>query len=129
MSGESVPASSAAAIDTPALSLTTSSLWDRISTWASENKAIVYTITGVAVVVTGAGAVYYFSDSSKINSSGPAAEEKRKSKKDRRKEKKKQEDEKKGIGLEDVEAGTNVSMSRGGQTDTKFSGCYQDRNS
>ena len=36
-----------------------SSLWDRISTWVSENKAVVYTIAGVAVVVTGAGAVYY----------------------------------------------------------------------
>ncbi|GAB1315097.1 TOM (translocase of outer membrane) complex component [Madurella fahalii] len=36
-----------------------SSLWDRISTWVSENKAIVYTIAGMAVVVTGAGAVYY----------------------------------------------------------------------
>lgn len=36
-----------------------SSLWDRISTWVSENKAIVYTIAGVAVVITGAGAVYY----------------------------------------------------------------------
>ncbi|KAK0739964.1 hypothetical protein B0T21DRAFT_284074 [Apiosordaria backusii] len=36
-----------------------SSLWDRISNWASENKGLVYTIAGVAVVVTGAGAVYY----------------------------------------------------------------------
>lgn len=36
-----------------------SSLLDRISSWVSENKAVVYTIAGVAVVVTGAGAVYY----------------------------------------------------------------------
>lgn len=36
-----------------------SSLWDRVSSWASENKAAVYTIAGVAVVVTGAGIVYY----------------------------------------------------------------------
>lgn len=36
-----------------------SSLWDRVSSWASENKAAVYTIAGVAVVVTGAGMVYY----------------------------------------------------------------------
>ncbi len=36
-----------------------SSFWDRISAWASENKAVVYTIAGVAVVVTGAGVVYY----------------------------------------------------------------------
>ena len=41
-----------------------SSLWDRISTWVSENKAVVYTIAGVAVVVTTAGAVYYVSNSS-----------------------------------------------------------------
>lgn len=39
-----------------------SSVWDRISTWASENKAVVYTIAGVAVVVTGAGVVYYLAD-------------------------------------------------------------------
>lgn len=36
-----------------------SGLWDRVSSWVSENKAVVYTIAGVAVVVTGAGAVYY----------------------------------------------------------------------
>ncbi len=41
-----------------------SSLWDRISTWVSEHKAVVYTIAGVAVVVTTAGAVYYISNSS-----------------------------------------------------------------
>jgi import receptor subunit TOM70 len=40
-----------------------SSVWDRISTWASENKAVVYTIAGVAVVVTGAGVAYYLTDS------------------------------------------------------------------
>lgn len=42
----------------------TSSAWDRISAWASENKAIVYTIAGMAVVVTGAGAVYYMNSAS-----------------------------------------------------------------
>ncbi|GAW16250.1 hypothetical protein ANO14919_056730 [Xylariales sp. No.14919] len=36
-----------------------SSVWDRLTNWASENKALVYTIAGVAVVVTGAGVVYY----------------------------------------------------------------------
>jgi import receptor subunit TOM70 len=40
-----------------------SSLWDRITTWASENKAVVYTVAGVAVVVTGAGVAYYLTDS------------------------------------------------------------------
>ena len=37
----------------------TSSVLDRISSWVSENKAVVYTIAGIAIVVTGAGAVYY----------------------------------------------------------------------
>lgn len=40
-----------------------STVWDRISSWASENKAVVYTIAGVAVVVTGAGVAYYLIDS------------------------------------------------------------------
>jgi len=40
-----------------------SSVWDRITTWASENKAVVYTIAGVAIVVTGAGVAYYLTDS------------------------------------------------------------------
>jgi len=40
-----------------------SSVWDRISTWASENKAVVYTIAGVAIVVSGAGVAYYLTDS------------------------------------------------------------------
>lgn len=41
-----------------------SSVWDRISSWASENKAAVYTIAGVVVAVTGAGAVYYLTSDS-----------------------------------------------------------------
>ena len=69
-----------------------SSFWDRISSWVSENKAIVYTIAGVAVVVTGAGAVYYFADSKREQpSSGP-----RLSKKERRKAKKEKEKETNG---------------------------------
>lgn len=43
-----------------AVPVESASVWERITTWASENKAVVYTIAGVAVVVTGAGAVYYF---------------------------------------------------------------------
>jgi mitochondrial import receptor subunit TOM70 len=69
-----------------------SSLWDRLSTWASENKAVVYTIAGTAVVVTGAGVVYYLSESRKNNTGAPVSGEKRKSKKERRKEKKAAED-------------------------------------
>lgn len=67
-----------------------SSVWDRVSNWVSENKAAVYTIAGVAVVVTGAGVVYYLSDSSK-----PAPPVHKKSKTQRRKEKKAAEEEKK----------------------------------
>lgn len=36
-----------------------SSVWDRFTNWASENKTLVYTIAGVAVVATGAGVVFY----------------------------------------------------------------------
>lgn len=51
----------------------------------------MYTIAGVAVVVTGAG-VYYYSTSSKPGSSGHLADEtKRASKKERRKAKKEKE--------------------------------------
>lgn len=84
-------------IDTAALSQSsTSSVWDRISTWASENKALVYTVAGVAVVVTSAGVVYYLSTESKDQGQAPAPSgEKRKSKKERRKEKKRAEEEKK----------------------------------
>lgn len=72
----------------------TASVWDRISNWVSENKAVVYTIAGVAVVVTGAGVVYYLSDSKKAGGAPPPSAQK-KSKNQRRKEKKKAEEEKK----------------------------------
>ncbi|OAA57690.1 mitochondrial precursor protein import receptor tom70 [Cordyceps fumosorosea ARSEF 2679] len=60
-----------------------SSTWDRITSWASENKAVVYTIAGVAVVVTGAGAVYYLNSESKPKTDGAP----KLSKKERRKRK------------------------------------------
>lgn len=41
-----------------------STLWDRVSKWVSENKAVVYTVAGVAVVVTAAGVVYYIKNNS-----------------------------------------------------------------
>jgi len=68
-----------------------SSLWDRITTWASEHKAVVYTIAGTVVVITGAGAIYYFSDARR--SKVPPPTEKKKSKKERRIEKKKAEEQ------------------------------------
>ncbi len=77
------------------------SVWDRVSTWVAENKAIAYTIAGTVVVVTSAGAIYYFSGQRGTES--PA--EKRKSKKERRKEKKAAEEaQKTGISLKDEEA-------------------------
>lgn len=83
-------------LDTSNLSASSSaSVWDRISKWVSENKALVYTVAGVAVVVTSAGVVYYLSDSSKTAKAAPAPTEKKKSKNQRRKEKKKAEEEKK----------------------------------
>ncbi|MCJ1307657.1 TOM (translocase of outer membrane) complex component [Agyrium rufum] len=77
-----------------------SSFWDRITTWASENKALVYTIAGVAVVVTGAGAVYYFSDSRPSGASTGTEEKRKASKKERRKAKKEKETEKDGSSAE-----------------------------
>ncbi|RAO73287.1 uncharacterized protein BHQ10_009299 [Talaromyces amestolkiae] len=86
------PATQNVVIDTASLSpSTSSSIWDRISNWVSENKAVVYTVAGIAVVVTG-GTVYYLSTSS--NKPQEPAQPK-KSKNQRRKEKKKAEEEKK----------------------------------
>ncbi|KAF9893914.1 TOM (translocase of outer membrane) complex component [Aspergillus nanangensis] len=82
-------------VDTTSLpASSTSSVWDRVSKWVSENKALVYTIAGVAVVVTSAGVVYYLSDSGRPTQTAPSGE-KKKSKNQRRKEKKKAEEEKK----------------------------------
>ncbi|KAL8940698.1 MAG: hypothetical protein Q9216_002685 [Gyalolechia sp. 2 TL-2023] len=103
MSTDPIPISSlrGTTLDTSSLSSPTSSLplWDRLSTWASENKAVVYTIAGVAVVITGAGVVYYRSDSRTSNQE-PSADidaKKRASKKERRKAKKEKEKEKEQV--------------------------------
>lgn len=92
MSSESVPFPAApnTALDTSSLSSQSLSLplWDRLSTWASENKAVVYTIAGVAVVISGAGVVYYLSDSRRGAKDSPAEQEKKPSKKAKRKAKK-----------------------------------------
>ncbi|KAL2006908.1 hypothetical protein VTN00DRAFT_9576 [Thermoascus crustaceus] len=82
-------------VDTSSLSSSSSaSVWDRISKWVAENKALVYTIAGVAVVVTSAGVVYYLTDSGRPAQGMPAPAEKKKSKKERRKEKKRAEEQK-----------------------------------
>ncbi|KAL8811939.1 MAG: hypothetical protein Q9200_001407 [Gallowayella weberi] len=97
MSAETIPLSSAGttSLDISSLSSQSSSLplWNRLSTWAAENKTIVYTIAGVALVITGAGVVYYNSDSrTNVRESG-LEEKKRASKKERRKAKKEMEKE------------------------------------
>ncbi|KAL8675380.1 MAG: hypothetical protein Q9168_000211 [Polycauliona sp. 1 TL-2023] len=95
MSAESVPITSGRVppLDTSSLSSQSSSLplWDRLSTWASENKAIVYTIAGIAVIVTGAGVVYYSTDSTTFSRDASSGEKKRLSKKERKKAKKDKE--------------------------------------
>ncbi|EYE97485.1 putative mitochondrial outer membrane translocase receptor (TOM70) [Aspergillus ruber CBS 135680] len=90
-------------VDTTSLpESTTSGVWDRISKWVSENKALVYTIAGVAVVVTSAGVVYYLSDSSspaKTTTASAAATEKKKTKNQKRREKKKAEEKAKSASV------------------------------
>ncbi|KAL4981093.1 hypothetical protein BDW66DRAFT_123940 [Aspergillus desertorum] len=87
-------------VDTASLpASSTASVWDRISKWVSENKALVYTVAGVAVVVTSAGVVYYLSDSSRSGKPAPTAaapteKKKKKSGSQRRKEKKAEEERK-----------------------------------
>jgi import receptor subunit TOM70 len=99
MSSQSVnaPPPPIISIDTPNLSSSgTSSVWDRLSTWASENKAVVYTVGAVVIVATGAGAVYYFSDSTRSRPDGQSGSgEKKRSKKERREAKKAAEEAKK----------------------------------
>jgi import receptor subunit TOM70 len=64
----------------------TSSLWDRLSNWASENKGVVYTIAGVTLVVGAGGAIYYFSSDSRQDGSATAGN-KRKKQRDRKRAK------------------------------------------
>ena len=95
MSAEPVPISPSrnTALDSSGLFSQSSSfpLWNRITTWASENKAVVYTIAGVAVVVSGAGVIYYLSDPRKGGKDEATEEKKRASKKERRKAKRDRE--------------------------------------
>ncbi|KAF2185982.1 mitochondrial precursor protein [Zopfia rhizophila CBS 207.26] len=70
-----------------------SSLWDRISTWASEHKGVVYTVAGITLVVTAGGVIYYLSDSKDASAPGSTTSNKRKNKRDRRKAKKEAEKE------------------------------------
>ena len=66
----------------------TSSFWDRLSSWASENKGVVYTMAGVTLVVGAGGAMYYFNSSdSSTDASAPGTANKRKKQRERRREK------------------------------------------
>jgi mitochondrial import receptor subunit TOM70 len=110
MSTEQVPIPPVQNISGGASSLsssTSSSLWDRLSNWVADNKAVVYTVGAVAIVVTGAGVVYYLSGSNRGLDNGSPSEEKRKSKKDRRKARKQQAEELKNDSVlkPDVETG------------------------
>lgn len=85
--------SSASMAQDPA-ALSSQSVWDRISAWASEHKVVVYTVAGVTLVATAAGVYYYVSNAPKKD--GGAEEDsstsKRKAKKDRRKARKEVEE-------------------------------------
>ncbi|CAI6334171.1 unnamed protein product [Periconia digitata] len=70
----------------------TSGLWDRLSTWASENKGVVYTVAGLTLVVGTGGVIYYLSND-KQSSSTPTSSNKRKQKRDRKKAKERAEKE------------------------------------
>lgn len=93
------PAAPPSSLPIPQATLSTadSSVWDRVSTWVSENKAIVYTIAGVAVVITGAGAVYYIRNGSDTQDSNGTS---RPSKKERRKRKQAEREAEKTVSAE-----------------------------
>lgn len=56
------------------------STWDRISNWASDNKAAAWTIAGVTVVVAG-GSVYYLTRPASAQESSSEKKPAKKSKK------------------------------------------------
>ena len=93
-------------ITNAASSTSSSSLWDRISSWASDNKATVYTIAGVTVVVS-AGAIYYFN--SQPAPVDEAAAERKKAKKDKKRAKKEAEKSEKAPAEKKAEEGENTA--------------------
>ncbi|KAF2842094.1 mitochondrial outer membrane 72K protein [Patellaria atrata CBS 101060] len=88
MSGRPIPEPSPVQLQASSIPTGSPSLWDRISTWASEHKAVVYTIGGAVLVVTVGGVVYYLSDTNKAAQGPSVISPKKKSKKDRKKAKK-----------------------------------------
>ncbi|KAK3214414.1 hypothetical protein GRF29_19g73426 [Pseudopithomyces chartarum] len=70
-----------------------SSLWDRISTWASENKGVVYTVAGLTLVVSAGGVIYYLTDDKKDASAPSPSANKKKAKREKRRAKERAEKE------------------------------------
>lgn len=70
-----------------------SSLWDRISSWASEHKGVVYTVAGLTLVVSAGGVIYYLSDEKKDGSAPTPSSNKKKTKRDKRRAKERAEKE------------------------------------
>jgi len=64
------------------------STWDRISGWASDNKVAAWTIAGVTVVVAG-GSVYYLTRPAESQDSSDSASSSSSDKKSAKKSKKK----------------------------------------
>lgn len=56
-------------------------MWTRLTTYASEHKAVVYTI-GAVVVVVGASGIYYLSQSGEAAKGGKPKKDRRKGVKD-----------------------------------------------
>src|ERR1700712_174646 len=111
MDGKSVPIPAQPApiqLNTSVLSngssSSSSSLWDRLSTWASENKAVVYTIAGLTIVTVG-GVLYYVKDSNPSKEATGPPSKKNQSKKARRKAKKEAEDSPAKKDAEDSKSG------------------------
>ena len=85
-----IPSAQAATASQPSFTKLepSSSFYDRITTWASEHKAAVYTIAGITLVATGAGIYYYTSESAPTPQDLEAAAEKKKARKENKKAKK-----------------------------------------
>lgn len=80
----------------------TNSLWDRISSWAADNKGVVYTIAGITLVVGAGGAVYYFSNGDASADGSAADSQAARRKRQRERKRAKERAEKDGAGEKDA---------------------------
>ncbi|KAI4854923.1 hypothetical protein E4T45_03646, partial [Aureobasidium sp. EXF-8846] len=84
-----IPSTQAASLPTFTKLEPSSSFYDRITSWAAEHKAAVYTIAGITLVATGAGIYYYTSETPPPTPQDlEAAAEKKKARKENKKAKK-----------------------------------------